>query len=288
MYTIHDKMSVLMRDEHRALSIINRFELPLGVGEKTIEEVCRENDVDSETFICVMNYAIDLHEHNVSNKYNKLSSTLYDIPTLLRYVKNGHTYFLDFQFPRIRQELLSAISGICGQIPMLILRFFDEYAEEVRKHIEQEIDSEYRQHSTDELHKSAKLTELKSLIIKYYPGQANAELFAALHDICEVEEELMLHRAIEDEMLIPSLKHQPGYKERVKREPEQTDEELSEREKEVLRHVVKGLSNKEIAEALFISVHTVISHRKNITRKLNIHSAAGLTIYAIVNGLADL
>jgi regulator of cell morphogenesis and NO signaling len=65
-------------------------------------------------------------------------------------------------------------------------------------------------------------------------------------------------------------------------------EELSEREKDVLIQVVRGLSNKEIADVLCISQHTVISHRKNITRKLNIHSTAGLTIYAIVNKLVDL
>ena len=65
-------------------------------------------------------------------------------------------------------------------------------------------------------------------------------------------------------------------------------EELSEREKDVLIQVVRGLSNKEIADVLCISMHTVVSHRKHITRKLNIHSTAGLTVYAIVNKLVDL
>ena len=64
--------------------------------------------------------------------------------------------------------------------------------------------------------------------------------------------------------------------------------ELSERENDVLVQIVKGLSNKEIADVLCISVHTVITHRKNITRKLHIHSTAGLTIYAIVHKLIDL
>lgn len=67
-----------------------------------------------------------------------------------------------------------------------------------------------------------------------------------------------------------------------------TIEALSDREIDVLREVVQGLSNKEIADKLFISIHTVISHRKNITRKLNIHTTAGLTIYAIVNNLIDI
>ena len=65
-------------------------------------------------------------------------------------------------------------------------------------------------------------------------------------------------------------------------------ETLSPREREIVVCVVKGLSNKEIAEELNLSIYTVITHRKNIARKLHIHSTAGLTIYAIVNKLVDL
>lgn len=63
---------------------------------------------------------------------------------------------------------------------------------------------------------------------------------------------------------------------------------LSTREKEIVTCVVKGMTNKEIADALFLSAHTVITHRRNIARKLQIHSPAGLTIYAIVNKLVQL
>ena len=62
----------------------------------------------------------------------------------------------------------------------------------------------------------------------------------------------------------------------------------SEEEKEIVVCVVKGMTNKEIAENLFLSIHTVITHRRNISKKLQIHSAAGLTIYAIVNKLVTL
>ncbi|MFI3239509.1 MAG: response regulator transcription factor [Bacteroidales bacterium] len=64
--------------------------------------------------------------------------------------------------------------------------------------------------------------------------------------------------------------------------------ELSQREKEIVVCVAKGMSNKEIADTLFLSTHTVISHRRNITAKLDIYSASGLTIYAIVNKLIDI
>jgi DNA-binding NarL/FixJ family response regulator len=63
---------------------------------------------------------------------------------------------------------------------------------------------------------------------------------------------------------------------------------LSVREKEIIVGVVKGFTNKEIASNLFLSAHTVITHRRNIARKLEIHSTAGLTIYAIVNKLVEL
>jgi len=65
-------------------------------------------------------------------------------------------------------------------------------------------------------------------------------------------------------------------------------EQLSERETDVLKLLVSGLSNKEIADKLFISVHTVVSHRKNITQKTGIKSQSGLTIYAISNKIIQI
>lgn len=73
-----------------------------------------------------------------------------------------------------------------------------------------------------------------------------------------------------------------------KEEETDSQETLSQREKEIVVCVVKGMTNKEIAEKLFLSIHTVITHRRNISKKLQIHSAAGLTIYAIVNKLVEL
>ncbi|GAP81006.1 hypothetical protein PGANDO_0469 [Porphyromonas gingivalis] len=74
-------------------------------------------------------------------------------------------------------------------------------------------------------------------------------------------------------------------------EPEESGEEqqtLTNREKEIVVGVVKGMTNKEIAEELFLSTHTVITHRRNIAKKLQIHSPSGLTIYAIMNKLVNL
>jgi regulator of cell morphogenesis and NO signaling len=107
-----------------------------------------------------------------------------------------------------------------------------------------------------------------------------------MSDLWHTEQDFSDHCAIEDDILRPAITKQQTQTKQDTKEPE--TEALSDRERDVLIQVVKGLSNKEIADVLCISTHTVISHRKNITRKLNIHSTAGLTIYAIVNKLIDI
>ncbi len=63
---------------------------------------------------------------------------------------------------------------------------------------------------------------------------------------------------------------------------------LSQREKEIIICIAKGLSNKEISDVLNISINTVTTHRRNISSKLQIHSIVGITIYAIANGLVQM
>lgn len=70
--------------------------------------------------------------------------------------------------------------------------------------------------------------------------------------------------------------------------PRAEGEELSQREKEILICVAKGMLNKEIADLYNISIYTVITHRKNITRKTGIKTVAGLTVYALLNNLIDM
>ncbi len=93
---------------------------------------------------------------------------------------------------------------------------------------------------------------------------------------------------------ILSIYDQPGQiREKLSRiihaeKPDQRHESLSEREKEVIACVVRGMTNKQIADQLCLSAHTIVTHRRNISAKLDIHSTAGLTIYAIVNKLVEL
>jgi regulator of cell morphogenesis and NO signaling len=146
---------------------------------------------------------------------------------------------------------------------------------------------------------TARLRELKNIIIKYLPSdtQRNNKLTAVLYDLYKNEEWLGQHAEMEDEIFIPAIR-------RMERLSKQNDvsakiskmiyqspdnsEVLSDRERDVIISLVQGMTNKEIADHLCISINTVITHRRNIARKLQIHSPAGLTIYAIVNNLVDI
>jgi len=290
MYKASDKICDLMSHEEDAIQIISRFGLEMGVGEQTIEQVCDSHGVHTPTFLAVVNYKVF--------KLRALPADI-DIPTLQRYLHNAHTYFLDFRLPRLRRSLIEAIipADPTTKIPGLILRCYDEFVDEIRTHIQHENEGRYDEHEHDDQRITDKLSEIKNLIIKYYPtaptsteGTVTYTLISVMSDLWHTEHDFSDHCAIEDDILRPALiKKKDRYAQRQKTiAPKDAQEELSAREQDVLVQIVKGLSYKEIANVLHISTHTVISHRKHITRKLNIHSSAGLTIYAIVNHLVDL
>ena len=120
----------------------------------------------------------------------------------------------------------------------------------------------------------------------------NRQRIAVLLSIYHLEQDLDHHTCIEDDVLVPMVRmlESPGI--RAVAPPAvsgaESQESLSEREKEILVSVAQGLLNKEIADRHNISINTVITHRKNITRKIGIKTVAGLTAYAILNNLVDI
>ena len=310
MYEADDKMISLIRDNYDLLQSLGSFGINLGFGDKTVQETCEDNNVDTYTFLAVVNFAINGYgEFETDDKIS--------VPTLLHYLEASHAYFLDFQLPYIRRELTESLNEN-DSLAHLILRFYDEYAREIRLHMKYEqktlfpyVESLLEGHPTNDYnvetfskhHGAAdkKLRELKLLIIKYLPqdGLHNNQLTATLHDIYENEVWLRQHAEVEDHIFVPAIR-------RLEQKVKQSDvtknisdmvfksslgqdsEALSDREKDVIIALVQGMSNKEIADHLCISTNTVITHRRNIARKLQIHSPAGLTIYAIVNGLVDI
>lgn len=308
MYEPDDKMISLIRDNYNLLQSLGSFGISLGFGDKTVSQVCEEQHVDTYTFLAVVNFTI--------NGYRDFDdATRLSMPTLLQYLKASHDYFIGFQLPFIRKELVNALDDK-DNLARLILKLYDEYARSVTAHMKYEeknvypyveallqgkslTDFEIDMYSKHHGQESNKLRELKSIIIKYLPsdGLHNNQLSATLYDIYNNEEWLSLHAQVEEEIFIPAVR-------RLEQKLKQSDvtakisnmigknaegtEALGEREKDVIVALVQGMTNKEIADHLCISVNTVITHRRNIARKLQIHSPAGLTIYAIVNNLVDI
>ena len=308
MYEASDKMISLIRDNYNLLQSLGSFGISLGFGDKTVKQVCDDQNVDTNTFLAVVNFTI--------NGYREMDDvSRLSVPTLLQYLKASHDYFIGFQLPFIRKELADALDEN-DNLARLILKLYDEYSRSVTQHMKYEektvfpyvesliagkpmanyaIDMYSKHHGQE----SSKLRELKSIIIKYFPGDClrNNQLSATLYDIYNNEEWLALHAEVEDNIFIPAIKY-------LEEKSRQSDvsakiscmigknqegaDALGEREKDVIVALVQGMSNKEIAEHLCISVNTVITHRRNIARKLQIHSPAGLTIYAIVNNLIDI
>jgi len=310
MYEADDKMISLIRDNYDLLQALGSFGINLGFGDKTVRETCEDNDVDTYTFLAVVNYSM--------NGYGDFEADeQLSIPTLLHYLEACHSYFLEFQLPYIRRELSESLDEN-DSLGRLILKFYDEYAQEIRRHMKYEqktlfpyvqslIDgqpaSDYNVDTFSKHHSATdkKLRELKLLIIKYLPqdGLHNNQLTATLHDIYENEVWLRQHAMVEDHIFVPAIRRleQITKQQDVSRNisgmvfgnaTAQNPDALSDREKDVIISLVQGMSNKEIADHLCISINTVITHRRNIARKLQIHSPAGLTIYAIVNGLVDI
>ena len=309
MYEPTDKMITLIKDNYSVLQALGSFGINLGFGDKTVSETCEMNGVDTYTFLAVVNFTIN-------DFTNYEDDEQISVPTLLHYLKASHAYYLDFQLPFIRRELQESISD-GDQLGRLIMKFYDEYAQEIRRHMKYEektlfpyvqslIDghplNDYNIETFSKHHESAdkKLRELKLMIIKYLPADAhrNNKLTATLYDIYNNEEWLRQHAEVEDHIFAPAIR-------RLEQLTKQSDvtknissmvfkggsdaaDTLSDRERDVVIGVVQGMQNKEIADHLCISINTVITHRRNIARKLQIHSPAGLTIYAIVNGLVDI
>lgn len=306
-YDLKMKMRDAIADTPVLLMALSRFNIPLGFGDETIGEVCSRAGVDADTFLAVASLIAG----------RKLPMRPVSLSDLMTYLRRAHSYFIDYHLPQIRRKLIDAVNYSSGEaVALIILKFFDDYVTEVRNHMEHENtevftyvdrllqgrrDSDYSIDLFLKTHEpiATKLHELKDIFICHYHG-ASADinkLNSVLFDIINCETDLMSHCEVENRIFVPAvreLERSVGDTQIVMLNPEEDEvkdpevHNLTEREKEIIRSIARGLSNKEIAERLFVSVHTVATHRRNICAKLDIHSAAGLTVFAILHNLIPL
>ena len=216
-YRETDKMSDLICENYPMVLVMSRFGIALGFGEKNIGEVCRQNGVDACTFLTVVNFLTQDVSAPVMNVDKCLS-----IEALITYLHNAHDYFLNFRLPHLRRKLLESIGECPQDVAFVIQRFFDEYAEEVNKHMSYEEkvvfpyvrdllkgikDPKYNisifRKRYDQI--EMKIVELKNILIKYYPGPGSNLLNSVLFDIFATEQDLASHNHVEDYLFMPAI-----------------------------------------------------------------------------------
>lgn len=306
-YRPNQTMRETIRDNSMLLMAISRFDIAFGFGDKSISDVCADNGIDTNTLLAVFNL---LSEKDFSHYSVAL-------PSLMDYLKRAHSSFLNYTLPKIRHNLIDAINySETNEIAFQLIKFYDDYVDEVKKHMDYEndviftyVDNLLRgavyddfnisRFSESHSHMVTKLRDLKNVFVCHYKQRDNARLSSVLFDIIMCEKDFMSHFEVERQLLFPEIKNLENSLRSSSHQPrpltsdsycdtDTSQDTLSKRERDIVACIAHGLANKEIADELCLSVHTVTTHRRNICAKLGIHSSAGLTVYAILHHLVEL
>ncbi len=213
------KMSELIDADYHLLLLLNRLNISLGFGEKSVEAVCKENDFDTDCFLFLANYQSNKCITNIQEVFSKLP-----LAPFLRYLKNSHSYFLERRLPNIRRKLELVFPETDKALQTVVLDFFDNYTKEVLEHmryeddvvfpyvyslIDKDANKQYSINIFEERHNDieGKINDLKQILLKYVPGTTDQMLMVnVLTELYMSEEELEAHTFIEDNLVIPRVK----------------------------------------------------------------------------------
>ena len=275
------KMAELIAVSPSLPGVLTRMGIPFGFGDETVEEVCRRNGTDPETFLLICSVYAGDGSLPAKERIRKA-----DLKDVLKYLRRSHAYYMEVAMQEITAALVALTEPCDERHRNIIRKFFNEYKEELFKHLEYEENTVFPQaeaalhngritpddYEENHSHVEEKLEDLKNLVMKYMPPVCGQQdIYRALTCIFSLQEDLSRHILVEDGILVPIVNRRMHTELESRFDtPGEKGEELSAREKEILVCVAKGMLNKEIADAENISIHTVITHRKNITRKTGI------------------
>ncbi len=292
MYTPTMRMADAIADRN-VIMLLDSLRFRLGFGDATIDEVCRKRGYPTHIFLMLANVCTDAGYIPDTSSLSRE-----DAPAVIEYVKLSHKYFSESVLPYLHTLIHKALSDEETVYADVLNRYFDELLHNVNAHFEaEELSFESGGHGVvpDEAEAHfeflEKLEDLRNLIVRYLPDNStNNARYLILSGLQDLEQSLRGHIVIEEKILLP-LEEIVGTIKNGRSEETSSSassDALSQREKEIVAAVAHGKTNKEIADDLFISINTVVTHRKNIARKTGINSIAGLTVYAILNGIVLL
>ncbi len=300
------KMSSLIEDDYHLLALLMRVGITESFGERTVDDLCSRAGLDTETFIQICRTFCDSEYRAPAQVLRRCR-----VDDIIRYLHHSHEYYLNTALVSLHSLLEELVAPAPNALKRVIRKFFEDYRDDLQNHFDYEENMLIPYlldllrgvggHQSSSLrlleghpHMKASLSDLKSLIMNSLPAACDSvSRISTLMFIFELEEDVERHTRIEDRMLVPIIRlienpRTPSATDAQDGEDDLSRGELSDREKEILVGVAKGLLNKEIADQYNISINTVITHRKNITRKTGIKTVSGLTVYAILNNLIDI
>jgi DNA-binding CsgD family transcriptional regulator len=283
-----DKNSIvadLLAEKNELIPVFNRFGVRLGVGDKTIADICNEHGLNIDFILTVLNVYV-----NETYLPDSVLS-LFEAELIAEYFQRTVENYLHDLVPNIEKHLNAfiAISGSHNKELNALRGLFVQFKEKLTNSLQNGVN-----HNDD--FPSDLLHDLKSILIKHVSGEYNQNLcHAVIFSISALEKDLSVHNRLRSKVLRPKFEElnfadmeylQHAFIEEDKHAHHHNDEShLTSRETEILKLIVQGLLNKEIADRLNISLNTVLTHRKNIIAKTGIKTVSGLTFYCIRNGL---
>ena len=280
-------MADVLARHNELIPVLNRFGIRIGVREKTIQKICLEHHLNPDLILTVLNVYLD------DTYVPESSLTLFDAEPIADYFRHTVENYLHALVPNIEVHLnaLIATAGTenkeLDMLRMLFLKFKERMTNYLQKN------AEYSDDFPDDL-----LHDLKNILIKHLSVEHNQNLsYAVIYSLHAFEKDLLAHNRLRNKVLQPKLNELDSYGIRQLQDTissehdhqkEESDHQLTNRETEILRLIVKGYLNKEIADKLNISHNTVLTHRKNIITKTGIKTVSGLTFYCIRKGLISM
>lgn len=280
-------MADVLAEHNELIPVLNRFGIRLGVGDKTILELCREHMLNPDFILTVLNVYLD------ENYLPEASLPLFDAESIADYFQQTVESYIHELMPNIGKHLNAfiAISGSENKELGVLNNLFLKFKEKMTEHLQ-------NQTLFDDDFPYELLHDLKNILIRHLSKEFNQNLiYAVIFSVHSFGKDLAAHNRLRIKVLRPKLEELDSTGIRhlhhiiSGEHPQQPDrhlDHLTNREEEILRLIVKGYLNKEIAEKLNISHNTVLTHRKNIISKTEIKTVSGLTFYAIRKGLISM
>lgn len=295
-------MADVLSEYNELIPVLNRFGIKLGVGETSIESLCHAHNLNPALVLAVLNLYLnedyypedieDIHTEEIVDYFqNTVENYLYELMPNIEKHLNAFIAISGSEHSSESSYHGKSVNGSENKELSMLRLFYIRFKERMSEQLKTVIN--HQDDFPDDL-----LHDLKSILIKHISSDFNQNLcYAVIFSLHSFQKDLAAHNRLRDRVLSPKLnllnssdirELQHSIENEHHHKPDDDNIHLTKRETEVLKLIVKGCINKEIADMLNISLNTVLTHRKNIISKTGVKTVSGLTFYCLRNGLIDM